>query len=172
MGSAALGAAPPDRRAPSRLLRVALALALLGVAAFLVSFLLGLRGGGDGGAGNSPAPVREVSGKPRVRVEVLNAAGRGGLAREATARLRDRGFDVVYFGNAPGAVRDSSIVLERGGKPEAARAVADALGIRTTDRAPDSTLYLEASVILGKDWPPVEPEGETGVKGVLRRLRR
>ena len=43
----------------------------------------------------------------RIRVEVLNAGGEPGMARMATDQLRDRGFDVVYFGNAESFGRDS-----------------------------------------------------------------
>ncbi|HEY8469680.1 MAG TPA: LytR C-terminal domain-containing protein [Longimicrobiales bacterium] len=88
----------------------------------------------------------------RIRVEVLNGTNRPGLARSVTARLRDAGFDVVYFGNAPRA--DSSVVLDRAGREDAARAVAQALGISHVRSAPDPGLYLEATVILGADWPP------------------
>ena len=55
--------------------------------------------------GTSPVPGPGVSQAPsshgRVRVEVLNAGGISGRAAEATAALRDAGFDVVLFGNAP-----------------------------------------------------------------------
>ncbi len=58
----------------------------------------------------NPLPQQEIveppprnftaAGLGRVRVEVLNAGGREDMARLATDHLRDRGFDVVYFGNA------------------------------------------------------------------------
>jgi hypothetical protein len=94
----------------------------------------------------------------RVRVEVLNGGGRSGAAREATEQLRDRGFDVVYFGNAADFGRDSSVVLDRIGAMEPARAVADALGIRNVRSEPDSNLYLDVSVVLGAEWEPSTPE--------------
>jgi len=133
-----------------RLAKLALVLAALAIVAFVVSFIAGIRGGGEGGGG---ATKQDRPRAQRVRVEVLNGAGRPGLAREATERLRDRGFDVVYFGNARGFGRDSSIVLDRVGKEETARAVAAALGITVVGSEPDSTLLLDVTVILGKDWP-------------------
>jgi hypothetical protein len=87
-----------------------------------------------------------------VRVEVLNAAGIRDLARDATDRLRRAGFDVVYFGNADTFDRDSSVVLDRSGRLEAGRAVADVLGIRNVRSQPDSNLYLDVSVWLGREW--------------------
>lgn len=90
----------------------------------------------------------------RVRVEVLNAGGKPDMAREATVRLRDHGLDVVYFGNAETFGRDSSVVLDRTGRLDAARAVADVLGIRRVRVEPDSNLYLDVSVLLGQEWEP------------------
>ncbi|HLL84731.1 MAG TPA: LytR C-terminal domain-containing protein [Longimicrobium sp.] len=88
----------------------------------------------------------------RVRVQVLNASGRPGLAREATRVLRDRGFDVLEFGNGKGFPPDSSVVLDRTGRTEVARQVADAVNIRRVTARPDSNLYLDATVVLGRDW--------------------
>ena len=73
-------------------------------------------------------------------------------------QLRDHGFDVVFFGNAGSFGRDSSVVLDRVGAMEAARGVADALGIRNVRSEPDSNLYLDVSVVLGADWKPPTPE--------------
>lgn len=99
-----------------------------------------------------------------VRVEVLNAAGISDLARDATERLRSAGFDVVYFGNADAFDRDSSVVLDRVRRLDAARAVADVLGIRNVRSQPDSNLYLDVSVLLGREWGASSrgaPEGAT-----------
>ena len=93
----------------------------------------------------------------RVRVEVLNSGGTPRLARTATDVLRHVGFDVVYFGNADRFDRDSSVVLDRTGQLESARAVADALGVRTVLSRPDSNLFVDVSVWLGKEWGPTEP---------------
>ena len=97
--------------------------------------------------------------RERVRVEVLNGGGHPGAAREATDQLRDLGFDVVFFGNAGSFDQDSSVVLDRMGRVEAARDVADALGIRNVRSEPDSNLYLDVSVVLGMEWMPAPPLG-------------
>ena len=101
----------------------------------------------------------------RVRVEVLNGGGREGMAREATDRLRDRGFDVVYYGNAESFDHDTSVVLDRVDRPDFARAVADALGIPSVRAEPDSNLYLEVSVVLGASWEPPARDGPGGPGG-------
>lgn len=96
----------------------------------------------------------EAAGSPPVRVEVLNAGGEPGVARAATQVLRDRRFDVVFYGNAARFDLDSSVVLARTASTEPAERVARALGISRVRTAPDSTLYLEVTVRLGRDWQP------------------
>jgi hypothetical protein len=134
----------------------ALAVALALVGAFMVSFATGLgrrspRPASDAAAADAPSvdPGTDVRG----RVEVLNASNQPGRARDATARLREAGYDVVHFGNAA-RVPDSSRVIDRIGRPDIARALADHLGIDRVITAIDSTLYLDASIILGVDWVP------------------
>ena len=110
-----------------------------------------------------------VAPRGRVRVEVLNAGGRPNLARSATDELRELGFDVVYFGNAESFGADSSVVLDRVGSVAGARAVADALGIRSVRSEPDSNRYVDVSVVLGGEWqPPLPPAPETEAAPIAR----
>lgn len=93
----------------------------------------------------------------RIRVEVLNATRVRGLARRATMHLRDRGFDVLEIGTTS-EQRDSTLVLDRSGHPEWARRVADALGGARVESRPDSSRYLDVTVLLGRSWrAPTEP---------------
>jgi hypothetical protein len=93
----------------------------------------------------------------RIRVEVMNATKTRGLARRATAFLRDRGFDVVAVGTVAEA-RDSTLVLDRSGHPEWAALVARSLGNAHVESRPDSSRYLDVTVLLGTSWrPPTEP---------------
>jgi hypothetical protein len=94
----------------------------------------------------------------RVRVEVLNAGGRSGMAREATSFLRDVGFDVVDFGNAASFDADSTVVIDRSERPAAALAVARALGGTVILDEPDPNLYVDVTVLLGGSWEPELPE--------------
>ena len=98
----------------------------------------------------------------RVRVEVLNASGTESMARLATDLLRDSGFDVVFFGNADHFGDDSTVVFDRTGDLNAARAVADVLGARSVRAEPDSNLYLDVTVLLGREWTPQRPEASDG----------
>ncbi|HYJ79671.1 MAG TPA: LytR C-terminal domain-containing protein [Longimicrobiaceae bacterium] len=148
-----------SRRAPRRAARprlrlqtVGLFATLLAVAALVGSLAWGLLGPGTGEGEEAAAAPARTRPSGRVRVEVLNASGTPGLARRATDVLRDRGFDVVELGNARGFAPDSSLVLDRVGRIELARQVADALGVRRVRTLPDADLYLDVTVVLGRDW--------------------
>ncbi len=134
--------------------RILLVVTGLAVLAFAVSFVLGVRPRGPAGsAGPDSIAADDFLNRGRAtRVEVLNGAGRSGLAREVTGRLRENGYDVVFFGNARSQT-DTSHVLDRTGNIEHARAVARTLGLSRVHTAVDTTLYLEVTVVLGKDWP-------------------
>ena len=103
-----------------------------------------------------PPPDASDSSSQRIRVQVLNATTTRGLARRATMYLRDHGFDVVETGTSP-AQLDSTLVLDRSGHPDWARRVADALGGARVESRPDSSRYLDVTVLLGRTWrPPAE----------------
>jgi hypothetical protein len=125
----------------------------------------GRPGGPAGAAAGAPAvklpPVTDTTARPptdaRVRVQVLNATRTRGLARRAMFVLRDRGWDVVEIGTTS-PTRDSTLVLDRSGHPEWARRVAKALGGARVESRPDTSRYLDVTVLLGGTWrPPAEP---------------
>lgn len=92
----------------------------------------------------------------RIRVEVLNASTVRGLARRAATYLRDRGFDVVYIGSSSER-SDTTLVLDRSGHPEWAELIATAMSGSSAAR-PDSSRYLDATVLVGASWrPPSRP---------------
>ena len=94
----------------------------------------------------------------RIRVEVVNTTGIRGLAQRATRVLRDRGFDVVEV-KSGGPSRDTTLVLDRSRHAEWATTVARVLGpVARTEARPDSSRYVDVTVLLGTAWrPPSEP---------------
>ena len=94
----------------------------------------------------------------RVLVEVLNSSGVGGLARRATFLLRDRGFDVIGWGNDPKGRRGQTVILDYSNKPEAAERLARVLGGAQIVRARDSLdRGIDLTVRLGSSYkPPAE----------------
>ena len=91
---------------------------------------------------------------PRTLVEVLNAGGPDGSARTAARVLRQAGIDVVFFGNATLQDLDSTRILVRRGDASVGERVRRALGMGTVKVQRDSTLLLDASVLLGRDFAP------------------
>ena len=97
------------------------------------------------------------AGDVRIRVQVLNTTKTRGLARRATRLLRDRGFDVVELGTTT-PMLDTTLVLDRSGHPAWASSVADLLQPARAVARPDSSRYLDVTVLLGRTWrPPAHP---------------
>jgi hypothetical protein len=93
----------------------------------------------------------------RIRVQVLNTTKTRGLARRATRVLRDRGFDVVEIGTTT-PMLDTTLVLDRSGHAEWAATVASILQPARAVARPDSSRYLDVTVLIGRSWrPPSHP---------------
>ncbi|HET9426559.1 MAG TPA: LytR C-terminal domain-containing protein [Gemmatimonadaceae bacterium] len=129
---------------------LALVVVVVGVGGALVSRQVTGTVFGIGEADEAPAGVR-------IRVQVLNATTTRGLAQRATALLRDKGFDVVEIGNSRDR-SDSTVVLDRTNHPEWARRVAAAMGGAQVIVRPDTSRYLDITVLVGSTWrPPAQP---------------
>lgn len=93
----------------------------------------------------------------RVRVRVLNASNVNGLAKRATSVLRDQGFDVVeYEGVKQKTPRAQTLVQTHTGHDDWSNRVIRVLGTGSIETRPDSSRYVDLTVILGLDWkaPP------------------
>ena len=144
---------PADARRRRRNRAVALAVLVACVAVAGWAWRSRARSGTDpisavlgGGETRAPEGVR-------IKVEVLNATTTRGLAGRARRVLRDRGFDVVAVGTEA-ASRDSTLVLDRSNNPEWAQLVAEALGGARVESRPDTSRYLDVTVLLGAAWRP------------------
>ncbi len=94
-----------------------------------------------------------------VQLDVLNGAGEPKLAQQFTDYLRERGFDVVEIGNYKSQDVNQTIVVDRTGNLKAAKQVAAVLGVpenRVLQKI-DRSLYLDVSVIIGKDYRHLKP---------------
>jgi hypothetical protein len=93
----------------------------------------------------------------RVRVQVLNATSTRGLAQRATDLLRDKGFDVVEISTNREKM-DSTLVLDRSNHPDWASRIAAAMGGAQVLSRPDTSRYLDVTVLIGASWrPPADP---------------
>lgn len=103
---------------------------------------------------------REWRPLPRVvTVEVQNGGDQAGAARDAALRLRQARLDVVYWGNAPEALRDTATtrtrVLVRAGDTTGVGRIAEVLGpIDLIDR-PDPRRLVDLTVVIPRR--PREP---------------
>ena len=89
----------------------------------------------------------------RIKVQVLNGSKTAGLAARAVKYLRDRGFDVVESGNSA-KPSDSTVVLDRSGRMDWARLVALSLAVPHVRSEPDTSFFVDVTVVLGADWVP------------------
>ncbi|MCL7972889.1 MAG: LytR C-terminal domain-containing protein [marine benthic group bacterium] len=141
----------------ARMQTVLVVLVLLGAGVLLGSFLLEWRGRELAVSDSSsfdglPSSLSTDEAEQRISVEVLNGAGEPGAAARITDALRDAGYDVKTFGNAPSFEYEVTIVIDRSERSGAARSVADALGVDEVRLQPEPALYLDATIILGRDW--------------------
>jgi hypothetical protein len=109
------------------------------------------------GCGDKSAKARPIPGDhdPAIAVEVLNASGVSGGARVGTRLLRQAGIDVVYYGNAPSVQSglDSTRIVVRRGGAKVGEQIRAALGMGRISIELDSSRLLDASVLLGADFP-------------------
>lgn len=93
-----------------------------------------------------------------IQLDVLNGTGESKLAQRLTDYLRSRGFDVVEMGNYAGDL-ENTLVIDRTGNREAAVRVAQSLGVpeEKVIQKIDTTLYLDVSVYIGKDYRSLDP---------------
>lgn len=89
-----------------------------------------------------------------IQVQVLNGAGRAGLANRFTTALRKNGFDVVETGNFESFDIPNTYVIDRLGNLENARRVARALNLGEDRivREVSEGFYLDATVVIGLDY--------------------
>ena len=111
-----------------------------------------------------PPPVLTVTenGVQRaVFAEVLNASGERRVAVKITDYLRGKGVDVKDFGTFNDSLMARTYVIDRTGNIEAARGVAQLLGVsgeRILSR-PNPRLLVDVTVLVGKDHPALtEPQ--------------
>jgi hypothetical protein len=142
----------------ARVQTILLVVVLLGAGVLLGSFFLEWRGHSlvtpdeAGAVRGLPSTAGSQAHETQIAVEVLNGAGDRGAAHLITDALRAAGFDVKTFGNAADFDHEHTVVIDRSGRRGAARAVAETLGVSEIQSELRPDLYLDATIILGRDW--------------------
>lgn len=147
---------------------IALFAALVGT--FLLSTIARHTGSGPQGPPgldqNSSESIPAMD-RSRIRVEVRNGSGASGAAGKVTTFLRDEGFDVVDYGNADRFDYERTHIIDRVGTSAAAREVATSLPGVPIESSPDSTLFLDVTIVIGHDLESilVRPRNEASRRG-------
>ena len=92
-----------------------------------------------------------------IEVEILNGSGISDLASIATDYLRSKHFDVVYYGNADKQSYEHTLIIQRNEKIHSLKLIGEAFDMDFKDKnhvilAPDESLCLDVTVIIGKDY--------------------
>ncbi len=96
-----------------------------------------------------------------MRVEVLNGCGVNRLAIRISNVLRREGFNVVKIGNTKNQNFEETTVIERSDESmKHAHYFAERIGCKNIGKDIDPALYLEVSLIIGKDYREIFPDVE------------
>ena len=91
--------------------------------------------------------------KEILRVEVLNGSGINGLAKKTAEYLRDKNLDVIIISNAQYDTISHTVIIDRLKKNAVyAKYVANRIGCKNIISVIDSSLYVDVTVIIGKDY--------------------
>lgn len=94
-----------------------------------------------------------------IQIEILNGTNVNGLAKRMMNWLRRRDFDVLNTGNWKHDSLQTTMIYDRLGNIKASKNVAAALGISDSlvFIKPDSSLFLNTTVIIGSDYKKLKP---------------
>ncbi len=96
-----------------------------------------------------------------IRVEILNGCGVNRLAIRVTNLLRKNGFNVVKIGDAEKQDFSKTVVIERSDENmKNAHYFAKRIGCKNIGKDIDTALYLEVTLIIGKDYKKIFPDVE------------
>ncbi|HID32386.1 MAG TPA: LytR family transcriptional regulator [bacterium (Candidatus Stahlbacteria)] len=95
----------------------------------------------------------------QLRVEVLNGCGVNDLAMIVSDRLRRMGFDVVEIGDAENYDFEKTVIIDRtDDNMRNARRLGRVIGCSHLGKDIDSSLYIDVTILLGKDYLDYFPE--------------
>ena len=85
---------------------------------------------------------------------MLNGCGVSGTGQKMTTFVRGLGYDVVEMGNYKSFNVEESLVIDRSGKIEIAKKLAEQLGIaeKNVVQQISPEYFVTASIVIGKDF--------------------
>jgi hypothetical protein len=126
-------------------------LVIIGVAFFITVYVLANRNNAHRSAENES--ILQANSRA-LEVEVLDGAENMRAAQRITNVLRSQGYDVVEMKRNSGGIVERTFVFDRSGNLEAARKLAETLGISQDKvfQQIDQKLYIDITVVVGKDF--------------------
>jgi hypothetical protein len=109
---------------------------------------------------NQMTSVNEASGfDQKLEIEVLDGVGNLKAAQHMTNILRSLGYDVVEMKKNAGGIVEHTYILDRSGNLAGAKTMAANLGVSPEKvfQKIDRTLYLDVTIIVGKDYLQLKP---------------
>ena len=98
-----------------------------------------------------PAPFED-----EIKMEILNGSGNPGQAQNLRNYFIEYGFNVVHYGNALRNDYESTMVVDRIGRPSLAKRIADIINCKEVYTRVDDSLLVDVTIIIGNDF-----EGKT-----------
>ena len=94
-----------------------------------------------------------------IQLDVQNGTNENGIASRITEYLRKNGMDVVEMGNYRAKDIERTLILDRSGEKSKAKKVAMILGVneRNILQQMNNSLYLDVTVVIGKDYKELKP---------------
>jgi anionic cell wall polymer biosynthesis LytR-Cps2A-Psr (LCP) family protein len=94
-----------------------------------------------------PAPIGD-----EIRMEILNGSSNPGQAQNLRNYFLEYGFNVVHFGNALRSDYENTMVIDRIGRPDLAKSIADIINCKEVYTRVDESLLVDVTIILGNDF--------------------
>lgn len=94
-----------------------------------------------------------------IQIDILNGCGAKGVGQTVTDFTRSLGYDVVEMKNYKNSNQDKSLVIDRSGKTDAVRELAEHLGIDPANIVQEISrdYFVTATIVIGKDYGRLRP---------------
>ncbi|MBI5403803.1 MAG: LytR C-terminal domain-containing protein [Ignavibacteriae bacterium] len=99
-----------------------------------------------------------------IQVDVQNGTGENRIGAIFRDYLKKKGYDVVNLDNYKSSDVERTIIIDRTGDTRKAQRIAEVLGVsgRNIIQQINRDLYLDATIVIGKDYTELKPYTEKG----------
>ncbi len=107
----------------------------------------------------SPRSETNDSTAAPIQINVLNGCGVNGVGTIMTKYCRTLGYDVVEMGNYKSFDVEETLVIDRSGKMETAKLLAQQIGVSSKNVVQQfsNEHIVVASIVIGKDFNKLKP---------------